>query len=126
MGGIPPPPPMIGGIPPPPPMMFGGMPTSPMNSNISPNRTPGIRLKSLNWTKLDNRKINGTIWKEINEEEEQVEILDNDWKSKVEEIFSEKNRVKVNKEVVTNNDPSTLFNNQYIYINTILILYFIF
>jgi len=77
-----------------------------MNSNISPIRTPGIRLKSLNWTKLDNRKIVGTIWKEINEEEEQVEILDNDWKSKVEEIFSEKNKTKVNKEAANNNDPN--------------------
>lgn len=55
----------------------------------APGRTPGIKLKSLNWTKIENRKINETIWKEIKVDEVN-EVLDNDWKSKVETIFSDK------------------------------------
>lgn len=105
----PPPPPFSGGVPPPPPMMGGMIP----NSNI-PNRTPGIRLKSLNWTKLDNRKINGTIWKEINEDEV-VDILDKNWKSKVEEIFSEKPINKKNAEI--KNNSSTDSSMYYLFIN---------
>jgi len=109
----PPPPPMGGGIPPPPPMMMNGaLPGMVPNSNIIPNRTPGVRLKSLNWTKLDNRKINGTIWKEINEEDEVINILDTNWKSKVEEIFSNKPVNKKNKDSSNNNiDPSRKLKN---------------
>jgi len=74
---------MMGGMAPPPPM-------APLNPNIPKNRTPGIRLKSLNWTKLDNRKINGTIWEAINEKEVIEKILDMNWKSNIEKMFSEK------------------------------------
>ncbi|ORX83964.1 hypothetical protein BCR32DRAFT_291638 [Anaeromyces robustus] len=103
-GAIPPPPlpPMMGGGIPPPPPMLGGIPV--LVPPGYPNRnTPGIRLKSLNWTKLDNRKIDGTIWKEINEED----ILDTSWKSKVEEIFSDKPMVKKNKVNNNNNNADS-------------------
>ncbi|ORX49375.1 actin-binding FH2 [Piromyces finnis] len=100
IGGIPPPPPPPpGGVPPPPPIpMTGGIPPPPglMNDNIMPKRNPCVRLKSFNWTKLDNRKIDSTIWKEINEDENNT-ILDSTWKLNIEEIFSEKIKTKKEK-----------------------------
>lgn len=65
----PPPPPCLPGPPPPMPPM-GGM--APLNSikvelpkkNIPPSSNP---LKSFNWSKLPDAKVNGTIWSELDE-----------------------------------------------------------
>lgn len=65
----PPPPPCLPGPPPPMPPM--GMGLAPMNAakempkkNIPPSSNP---LKSFNWSKLPDAKVNGTIWSELDE-----------------------------------------------------------
>lgn len=66
----PPPPPCLPGPPPPMPPM-GGMGMAPMmtkvelpKKNIPPSSNP---LKSFNWSKLPDSKVNGTIWSELDE-----------------------------------------------------------
>ncbi|KAK6182752.1 hypothetical protein SNE40_010364 [Patella caerulea] len=58
----PPPPPPAPGAPPPPP--FGEKGLSGKKKNIP---KPGNPMKSFNWTKLPENKINGTIWKELDD-----------------------------------------------------------
>ena len=56
-GGIPPPPPMDG-IPPPPPM-FGA-------KAVKNSVKPSCRTKLLQWSKIPPRKVNGTLWQQVN------------------------------------------------------------
>ncbi|XP_053315011.1 disheveled-associated activator of morphogenesis 2 isoform X2 [Spea bombifrons] len=72
----PPPPPPPGGPPPPPgapPFLGMGMPPPPLSSFNSANLRkksvpqPSHPLKSFNWSKLNEDKIHGTIWNEIDD-----------------------------------------------------------
>lgn len=65
----PPPPPCLPGPPPPMPPMGGMAPMSAIKvelpkKNIPPSSNP---LKSFNWSKLPDAKVNGTIWSELDE-----------------------------------------------------------
>ncbi|XP_075060527.1 disheveled-associated activator of morphogenesis 2 isoform X2 [Mixophyes fleayi] len=69
----PPPPPPPGGPPPPPgapPFFSMGMQAPPLNSFNMRKKSipqPSHPLKSFNWSKLNEDKINGTIWNEIDD-----------------------------------------------------------
>ncbi|XP_060789763.1 disheveled-associated activator of morphogenesis 1 [Neoarius graeffei] len=73
----PPPPPPPGGIPPPPPpppppgappppagLLFGSPGSSAQKKNIPQPSNP---LKSFNWAKLNENKLEGTVWKELDD-----------------------------------------------------------
>ncbi|XP_041132548.1 disheveled-associated activator of morphogenesis 1-like isoform X2 [Polyodon spathula] len=73
LGGMPPPPPPPGGPPPPPgPPPLGGAPPPPgaplgpamKRKNIPQPSNP---LKSFNWTKLPENKLEGTLWTEVDD-----------------------------------------------------------
>ncbi|XP_028967542.1 disheveled-associated activator of morphogenesis 1 [Galendromus occidentalis] len=80
----PPPPPMSGvpGAPPPPPPPMGGMPGAPppppmfgMPKKVIKNvPQPSNPLKTFNWSKLPEARLQGTIWSEVNEEKLYKEI----------------------------------------------------
>lgn len=64
-----PPPPCLPGPPPPMPPMMGMAPMASIKvelpkKNIPPSANP---LKSFNWSKLPDAKVNGTIWSELDE-----------------------------------------------------------
>lgn len=66
-GAPPPPPPMFGGGGPPPPPgapPFGGM-SAPLKKRDLPK--PSNPLKSFNWSKLPDLKIQGTIWQDLDD-----------------------------------------------------------
>ncbi|KAL4238139.1 Dishevelled associated activator of morphogenesis 2 [Mactra antiquata] len=58
----PPPPPAVPGAPPPPTMF--GIPGSAQRRNVPKPKQP---LKSFNWTKLDEHKIKGSIWTDLDD-----------------------------------------------------------
>lgn len=62
---FPPPPPPSGIPPPPPPPLSGLLAGAPVRNKNLPQ--PSQPLKSFNWTKLPENKIQGTIWTEIDE-----------------------------------------------------------
>ena len=67
-GPPPPPPPMGGGGPPPPPPPGGfGGPAAPIAAPVwqFPGPTPNGQMKVLNWKKLPQNKMQGTIWESI-------------------------------------------------------------
>ena len=69
-GGPPPPPPPVPGLgppggPPAPPPPGGFGIAAPRQKNIPKSANP---LKSLNWSKIPENKISGTIWSEVNDE----------------------------------------------------------
>lgn len=72
----PPPPPGMGGPPPPPGMPAAGAAAAAMPASMPPKKTPqsSIQLKSLNWQKIPDRKIQSTIWPSIHEEKVYQEI----------------------------------------------------
>lgn len=61
----PPPPPLSGVPPPPPPPPSGLLGCGPVRNKNLPQ--PSQPLKSFNWTKLPENKIQGTIWTEIDD-----------------------------------------------------------
>lgn len=78
--GIPPPPPPPGGVPPPPPPPPGGPPPPPglppfgappllggpaLKTKSIPQ--PSNPLKSFNWTKLNETKLDGTVWMDLDD-----------------------------------------------------------
>uniref|UniRef100_A0A4W4FTK6 Dishevelled associated activator of morphogenesis 1b n=1 Tax=Electrophorus electricus TaxID=8005 RepID=A0A4W4FTK6_ELEEL len=76
--GIPPPPPPPGGLPPPPPPPPGGPPPPPGLIGIpAPPGGPGMKkknipqpsnpLKSFNWAKLSENKLQGTVWMDLDD-----------------------------------------------------------
>ncbi|XP_022645280.1 disheveled-associated activator of morphogenesis 1-like isoform X2 [Varroa jacobsoni] len=76
MGGLPgappPPPPPMGGLgaPPPPPIGLFGLPKK-IVKNVPQPSNP---LKTFNWSKLPESRLQGTIWSEVNEEKLYKEI----------------------------------------------------
>ncbi|XP_056623580.1 disheveled-associated activator of morphogenesis 1 [Triplophysa dalaica] len=81
LAGIPPPPPPPGGAPPPPPPPPGGPPPPPgmaglgaplpglLSSNLKKKNIPqpSNPLKSFNWTKLCENKLDGTVWIDLDD-----------------------------------------------------------
>ncbi|XP_061091879.1 disheveled-associated activator of morphogenesis 1 isoform X1 [Conger conger] len=69
-GGGPPPPPPPPGAPPPPPL-FGGAPTpgAPLGLGLKKKNIPqpSNPLKSFNWAKLAENKLEGTVWTEVDD-----------------------------------------------------------
>ncbi|KAL3874321.1 hypothetical protein ACJMK2_037352 [Sinanodonta woodiana] len=67
----PPPPPPIPNAPPPPPPLSGGLPVNGNHPGIAVRNKkvpqPSQPLKSLNWTKLSEGTLSGTVWSEIDE-----------------------------------------------------------
>eukprot|EP00124_Ichthyophonus_hoferi_P003006 Ihof_evm3s234 gene=Ihof_evmTU3s234 len=72
--GGPPPPPAPGGGPPPPPPPPGASASSKKAYSI----VPEVQLRRLNWNKVMDRNVKGTIW-ENSKEEKYIDILD--WKA---------------------------------------------
>jgi dishevelled associated activator of morphogenesis len=69
-GPPPPPPPGMPGCPPPPPMSTApGPPKPPAESLIKKKNIPqpSQPLKSFNWAKLPEAKLNGTVWAELDD-----------------------------------------------------------
>lgn len=79
--GLPTPPPPPGGVPPPPPPPPGGPPPPPGMPNFGAPPPPGLMsklktknipqpsnpLKSFNWTKISENKLDGTVWLELDD-----------------------------------------------------------
>ncbi|GAA6091982.1 disheveled-associated activator of morphogenesis 1, partial [Tachysurus ichikawai] len=63
-GGIPPPPPPPGAPPPPPGLLFGSPGSSAQKKNIPQPSNP---LKSFNWAKLNENKLEGTLWTDLDD-----------------------------------------------------------
>lgn len=70
-GGVPPPPPPPPGGPPPPPGMpnFGAPPPPGLMSKLKTKNIPqpSNPLKSFNWTKISENKLDGTVWLELDD-----------------------------------------------------------
>ncbi|XP_058847651.1 disheveled-associated activator of morphogenesis 1-like isoform X1 [Acipenser ruthenus] len=114
LGGMPPPPPPPGGPPPPPgPPPLGGAPPPPgaplgpamKRKNIPQPSNP---LKSFNWAKLPENKLEGTLWTEV-DDAKVFKVLDLD---DIEKTFSAYQRqqdffmTNNNKQKETDNDDT--------------------
>jgi hypothetical protein len=110
-GGPPPPPPPPGGgfggpPPPPPPPGMPGAPPPPGGGGLAPPPPaepekkkmpkPSVAMKGINWQKLANRQVKGTIFEDMDE----TELVDQDFLplAEVEELFATKVIVEKEKE----------------------------
>ncbi len=105
-GGPPPPPPPPGGGPPPPPPPPGmpgappppgGMaPAAPAVPEKKKMPKPSVAMKGINWQKLANRQVKGTVFEDMDE----TELVDQDFLplAEVEELFATKVIVEKEKE----------------------------
>ncbi|OQR78633.1 disheveled-associated activator of morphogenesis 1-like [Tropilaelaps mercedesae] len=103
----PPPPPMGGpGAPPPPPMGLFGMPKRVIKNVPQPSNP----LKTFNWSKLPEARLQGTIWSEVNEEKLYKEIDLDD----VDKTFAafKKNMITSNEDVADMPSKGTLTSNK--------------
>ncbi|KNC85004.1 hypothetical protein SARC_02793 [Sphaeroforma arctica JP610] len=104
MAGPPPPPPPPGGGPPPPPPPPGGAPGPPpppgapkamAGFTAVPKKKriePTQKLKGINWTKVPYSKLEGTIWKDVDDEKALQKIDKTDFESRVKVVeFKEGN-----------------------------------
>ncbi|XP_017852277.1 LOW QUALITY PROTEIN: disheveled-associated activator of morphogenesis 1 [Drosophila busckii] len=66
---LPPPPPPCPGAPPPPPSMAPALAAAPAKAELPKKNVPqpANPLKSFNWSKLPDAKLQGTVWSELDE-----------------------------------------------------------
>eukprot|EP01102_Stenamoeba_stenopodia_P002614 TRINITY_DN1246_c0_g1_i5.p1 TRINITY_DN1246_c0_g1~~TRINITY_DN1246_c0_g1_i5.p1 ORF type:complete len:916 (-),score=334.07 TRINITY_DN1246_c0_g1_i5:158-2905(-) len=81
--GAPPPPPPGAGAPPPPPM---GM------ARKKAKYQPSVQMKQLYWNKLQERKLDGTVWKSLDFEKVDLEVND------IENLFAARKKKEKEKE----------------------------